>query len=75
MTRSIVFFLAILAVVVVGAELMTPRPDVLQAAAAAMPSLEELHAIADVEKLPVQDIDDQALIYPIKMKEEAQPKP
>ena len=75
MTRSIVFFVAILAVVVVGAELITPRPDVLQAATAAMPSLEELHAIADVQKLPVQDIEDQSLIYPTKMMEEAQPKP
>jgi hypothetical protein len=29
-----------------------------------MPSLLELHAAAGVHKLPIQDIDDQSLIYP-----------
>jgi len=29
-----------------------------------MPSLLELHAAAGVHKLPVQDIEDQSLIYP-----------
>jgi hypothetical protein len=36
----------------------------LSAGTAAMPSLLELHAAAGVHKLPVQDIEDQSLIYP-----------
>ena len=75
MTRSLVVVLAILALVVVGGELLSPRPDVLEEAAAAMPSLQQLHAMADVHKLPVQDIEDQSLIYPTAAKEEARPRP
>jgi hypothetical protein len=75
MTRSLVVVLAILALVVVGGELLSPRPDLLEEAAAAMPSLQQLHAMADVHKLPVQDIEDQSLIYPTAAKEEARPRP
>ena len=75
MTRSVVVVLAILALVVVGGELLSPRPDLLEEAAAAMPSLQQLHAMADVHKLPVQDIEDQSLIYPTAAKEEARPRP
>jgi hypothetical protein len=35
----------------------------IAAGTAAMPSLLELHATAGVHKLPVQEIDDQALVY------------
>lgn len=35
----------------------------IAAGAAAMPSLQELHATAGIHKLPVQEIDDQALVY------------
>lgn len=31
---------------------------------AAMPPLEELHAMAGVNTLPIQDIEDQSLVYP-----------
>ena len=31
---------------------------------AAMPPLEELHAIAGVNKLPIQEMEDQSLVYP-----------
>jgi hypothetical protein len=75
MTRSLVVVFAILALVVVGGELLSPRPDLLEEAAAAMPSLQQLHAMADVHKLPVQDIEDQSLIYPTAAKEEARPRP
>jgi hypothetical protein len=74
MTRSLVIALAILAVVVVGGELLSPRPVSLEQAAAAMPSLQELHLMANVHKLPLQDIEDQSLIYP-SANEEARPKP
>ena len=75
MTRSLIVVFAILALVVVGGELLSPRPDLLEEAAAAMPSLQQLHAMADVHKLPVQDIEDQSLIYPTAAKEEARPRP
>jgi len=29
-----------------------------------MPPLQELHTMAGVNKLPVQEVDDQSLIYP-----------
>ena len=28
-----------------------------------MPSLQELHTTAGIHKLPIQEIDDQALVY------------
>jgi hypothetical protein len=39
-----------------------PRAPSIELSTAAMPSLEEF--IAGVNKLPVQDIEDQSLIYP-----------
>ena len=64
MIRSLVIAFAILALVVVGGELLSPRPDALEEATAAMPSLQELHSMASVHKLPLQDIEDQSLMYP-----------
>jgi hypothetical protein len=75
MTRSLVAALAILALVVVGGELLSPRPTALEESTAAMPSLQELHSMADVLKLPLQDIEDQSLIYPTTANEEARSKP
>jgi len=75
MTRSLVIAFAILALVVVGGELLSPRPGTLEESTAAMPSLQELHAMANVHKLPLQDIEDQSLIYPNGTNEEARPKP
>jgi hypothetical protein len=44
--------------------LRSPSPSI-ELSAAAMPPLQELHAMAGVHQLPVQDIeDDQSLIYP-----------
>ena len=63
MTRSLIIVFAILAVIV-GGELLSPRPDVLEQTTAAMPSLLELHSMAEVHKLPLQDIEDQSLMYP-----------
>ena len=58
---------AIAAIVLVAAAatvLRWPSTSVeLASGTAAMPSLQELHATAEVHKLPVQEIDDQALVY------------
>ena len=75
MTRSLVVVFAILALVVVGGELLSPRPDLLEEATAAMPPLLELHSMASVHKLPIQDIEDQSLIYPTATNEDARSKP
>ena len=75
MTRSLVVAFAILALVVVGGELLSPRPSLLEESTAAMPSLQELHSMANVQKLPLQDIEDQSLMYPTTSNEEARPKP
>jgi hypothetical protein len=75
MTRSLVMVFAILAFVVVGGELLSPRPSVLEESTAAMPSLLELHSMANVHKLALQDIEDQSLMYPTPTNEEARPKP
>jgi hypothetical protein len=53
-------------IVLVAAVVMMRWPSTavdIAAGTAAMPSLLELHATAGVHKLPVQEIDDQALVY------------
>ena len=41
-----------------------PASIELSAATAAMPSLLELHTMAGVSKLPMQEMEDQSLVYP-----------
>jgi hypothetical protein len=48
--------------------LRTPSPSI-ELSTAAMPSLQELHVMAGVHKLPVQDIEDQSLVYPTAAKQ------
>jgi hypothetical protein len=58
---------AILLVAIIGAVflLRSPRTSIeLLATTAAMPSLLELHTTAGVNKLPVQEMEDQSLVYP-----------
>ncbi len=45
---------------------MRPRPSSVDISlgSAAMPSLLELHATAGVDKLPLQEMEDQSLIFP-----------
>jgi hypothetical protein len=45
---------------------MRPRPSSVDISleSAAMPSLLQLHATAGVDKLPLQEIEDQSLIFP-----------
>ena len=66
MMRLMITTLAVVAVIAVASTLLRSRSSVveLSAVAAAMPSLLELHATVGVHKLPVQDIEDQSLIYP-----------
>jgi len=66
MKRLIITALAVVAVIAGSSILLHSRSPVIELSAgtAAMPSLLELHAAAGVHKLPIQDIDDQSLIYP-----------
>jgi hypothetical protein len=66
MTRPLIIALAVVALVAGSSILLRSRSSVIELSVgtAAMPSLLELHAAAGVHKLPVQDIEDQSLIYP-----------
>jgi hypothetical protein len=70
MTRLMISSFAII-VVVAAAAIMLRSPsasiDIL-ATTSAMPPLHELHAAVGVNKLPVQDIEDQSLVYPTQTK-------
>jgi hypothetical protein len=63
---------ALAAIVLVAAAMIMMRwPSTsveLAAGTAAMPSLQELHATAGIHNLPVQEIDDQALVYTAREK-------
>ena len=66
MMRLMIAALVLVAVTAGSSILLRSRSSVIELSVgtAAMPSLLELHAAAGVHKLPVQDIDDQSLIYP-----------
>jgi hypothetical protein len=64
MMRLIMSVLAIVVVVGVAATVLRSKPASLELSTAAMPSLLELHTMAGVNKLPVQDVEDQSLIFP-----------
>jgi hypothetical protein len=66
MMRLMITALAVIAVIAGAFTLLRSRTSVIELSVgtAAMPSLLELHAAAGVHKLPVQDIEDQSLIYP-----------
>ncbi|MDB5609482.1 MAG: hypothetical protein JWP25_6382 [Bradyrhizobium sp.] len=64
--RSVLAAFAVVVLIGVAAAMLRSRPasTELLAATAAMPSLLELHTMAGVNKLPVQEIEDQSLVYP-----------
>jgi hypothetical protein len=68
MTRWIPFTFAIAAVMVVASSTLL-RSHTVGSPTVTMPSLAELHATADVSRLPVQEIGDQSLIFPLEAKQ------
>jgi hypothetical protein len=62
--RLMMSAIAAIALIAVATSVRWPRTPPIQLSTAAMPSLEEFHTIAGVNKLPVRDIEDQSLIYP-----------
>jgi hypothetical protein len=63
MMRLTVSAIAVVALVVFAATMLWSRSPI-ELSTAAMPSLQELHIMAGVHKLPVQEIEDQSLVYP-----------
>jgi hypothetical protein len=66
MMRVIISAFACVALIGVAVTMLRSQPASveLSAATAAMPSLLELHTMAGVNKLPMQDMEDQSLVYP-----------
>jgi hypothetical protein len=46
-----------------AAWMLNTRPQSIEFSTAAMPSLQELHTMAGVDKLPNQEMEDQSLVY------------
>jgi hypothetical protein len=57
-------FAAVALLAVVATMRPRPSPIDISLGSAAMPSLLELHATAGVDKLPLQEMEDQSLIFP-----------
>jgi hypothetical protein len=57
-------FAAVALFAVVASAMLWSHSTKLSAGTAAMPSLQELHTVAGVNKLPNQEIEDQSLIFP-----------
>jgi hypothetical protein len=63
MMRPMISVIAVVILMVVATTVQWSRSP-FELATAAMPPLQELHAMAGVHKLPVQEIEDQSLVYP-----------
>jgi hypothetical protein len=64
MMRLTISAVAVAALIVVATTLLHSRPAAIALSTAAMPALQELHTMAGVNTLPVQEIEDQSLVYP-----------
>jgi hypothetical protein len=64
MMRPMISAVAVAALIVVAAYGLRSKSPSIELSAAAMPSLQELHDLADVNKIPNQEIEDQSLVYP-----------
>lgn len=66
MMRTMIVAIAFVALIGGVASALRSRPASIELSAttAAMPSLLELHTAAGVSKLPVQEMEDQSLVYP-----------
>jgi hypothetical protein len=68
MMHLTIFAIAIAALIVVATSLLRSRSPSIALSTAAMPPLRELHMMAGVNTLPMQEIDDQSLVYPTASK-------
>ncbi|WP_426611304.1 hypothetical protein [Bradyrhizobium sp. McL0616] len=64
MLRLTIPALAVFAIAIAAFMMRSPSRSIdISTGAAAMPSLQELHAVAGVHKLPVQEMEDQSLVF------------
>jgi hypothetical protein len=68
MMRLMISSVAVVALIAVAAVMLRSPSPSIELSTAAMPSLQELHLMAGVHKLPVQDFEDQSLVYPTATK-------
>jgi hypothetical protein len=64
MMRPVTSAVAVAALIAVAMSVLRSNSPSIELSTAAMPPLQELHATANVNKLPVQEIEDQSLVYP-----------
>ena len=63
MKRQMISALATIALVAAAFALLRSPPTELSAGTAAMPSLQEIHTAAGVNKLPIEEFEDMSLVY------------
>ena len=68
MTRLIIFAFLAVALLGAGATTMLRSRSLLNGGTAAMPTIEQLHRSANVDKLPAEDFDDRSLVFPRETK-------
>ena len=68
MMRPMISAIAVGVLMVVATTMLWSRSPSIELTAAAMPPLQELHTIAGVHKLPIEETEDQSLVYPTTAK-------
>ena len=63
MKRLLIAAFAAVALIGASTAILWSHPTTLPAATAAMPSLQELHTAASVNKLPIEEFEDQSLVF------------
>jgi hypothetical protein len=67
--RLMISAVATVALIAVAMSMLRSRPPSIELSAASMPSLNEFHETVGVNQLPVQEVEDQSLIYPAGTKQ------
>jgi hypothetical protein len=63
MKRLMIPTFAVVALFAAATAMLWSPSTRLSAGTAAMPSLHELHIVAGVNKLPIEDVEDMSLVY------------
>ena len=63
MKRLMIPALAAVALIAAGTAMLWSHTTKLSAGTAAMPTLQELHTAAGVNKLPIEEFEDMSLVY------------
>jgi hypothetical protein len=64
MMRLTISAIAAVALIVVAITMLPPRSPSVVLSAAAMPPLLELHTMVGARTLPIEEVEDQSLVYP-----------